>query len=95
MELEGTLRSEAGETEGQRKGGDWKGIELRRRIVWPASEREVSLMLLANVLGDIGVVGAGAHRKGGVEIRGFNRRKQTWSRQSCNWVSRSAILRSR
>lgn len=51
MELEGTLRSEAGETEGQRKGGDWKGIELRRRIVWPASEREVSLMLLANVLG--------------------------------------------
>lgn len=50
-ELEGTLRSEVGETEGRRKGGDWSGIELRRRIVWQAGARGVNLMLLAQVLG--------------------------------------------
>lgn len=35
-EPEETPRSEAGEREGQRKDGDWKGTGLKRRIAWQA-----------------------------------------------------------
>lgn len=38
-EPEETPRSEAGEREGRRKDGDWKGIELTRRIAWQAGGR--------------------------------------------------------
>lgn len=58
-ELEETLRSEVGETEGRRKGGDWKGIGLRRRIVWPAGATRVNLMLLAKVPGMLVRLGTG------------------------------------